>query len=89
MNGADHSVYSHYGIRTHDFKLIYYYCEPLDQKGAKDDYHEPMWELFDLQKDPYEMINVYDDPKYADIRHKLTEKLSQLQTEAQDLPYTP
>ena len=47
-----------------------------------------MWELFDLEKDPYELNNVYEDPKYNDIRKKLTQKLKILQKEAKDQPYS-
>ena len=50
VNGTFHKVYAHYGIRTLKHKLIYYYCDPLGQKGAHKDYHEPEWELFDLEK---------------------------------------
>jgi len=25
------------------------------------------WELFDLQKDPHELVSVYDDPGYAEV----------------------
>ncbi len=88
QNGSDHKVYAHYGIRTLHYKLIYYYCDPLGQKGAIKDAHKPMWELFDLEKDPYELKNVYDDPKYTDIRKKMTQKLKILQKEAKDQPYS-
>ena len=33
------------------------------------------WELFDLVKDPDEMVNVYNDPAYADVRKTLTAQL--------------
>ena len=89
MNGADHAVYSHYGIRTKQYKLIYYYCDPLDQKGAVKDPHKPMWELFDLKKDPYEIKNVYDHPDYLEIRENLKKDLDRLQKEAKDTPYIP
>jgi arylsulfatase A-like enzyme len=87
MNGADHAVYSHYGIRTKQYKLIYYYCDPLGQKGAIKDPHEPMWELFNLEKDPFELNNVYEDPNYFQIREKLRLELDKLQKEAKDNPY--
>lgn len=36
------------------------------------------WELYDLEKDPDEMNNVYNDPEYADVRDKLHTKLMEL-----------
>ncbi len=52
MHLADHGVPAHYGVRTKRHKLIYYYGQPLDAKGAIPKPTEPEWELFDLQKDP-------------------------------------
>ena len=46
-----HSVARHYGVRTDRYKLIHFY--ELDE-----------WELYDLEKDPNEMKNVYSDPLY-------------------------
>ncbi len=34
MNGAHHNVAAHYGIRTHTYKLIYYYNDGCGQLGA-------------------------------------------------------
>lgn len=86
-NGTMHKVYSHYGIRTKDYKLIYYYCDPLGQKGARVDEHKPEWELFDLKKDPYEIKNVYDEPEYKEIVTKLKDKLHQMQNNVKDSRY--
>jgi len=38
---------------------------------------KPEEELFDLRNDPYEMHNLADDPKYADIKKRLRGKLDQ------------
>lgn len=66
-------VPSHYGIRTKDYKLIYFY-------EAKE---EPLWELYDLKKDPKEMINVIEDPAYAqtikDLKLLLNQKRNKLE----------
>ena len=87
MHKADHNVYAHYGIRTHQHKLIYYYSDALDQPGAIDETYEPEWELFDLERDPQELINVCDDPVYASVRAELTDELHRLQEEAGDARY--
>ena len=63
---AEHSVKRHYGIRTADCKLIHFYND-VDQ-----------WEMYDMNADPKELNNVYDDPAYASKRaemHALLEKV--------------
>ncbi len=37
----------------------------------------PQWELFDLQRDPGELTNRFDDPAYATVRKSLTRALSE------------
>jgi len=64
-----HSVKRHYGIRTDRYKLMHFYND-IDT-----------WELFDLQTDPEEMNNIYDDPAQADLIKELKAKLSDLQEE--------
>jgi len=54
-------VPSHYGIRTNDYKLIYFY------EAEK----EPEWELFDMKNDPQEMINLIQNPEYAEVLKNL------------------
>ncbi|MCC2684603.1 MAG: sulfatase [Paenibacillaceae bacterium] len=87
MHCAHHWVYAHYGIRTHRYKLIYYYADPLDANGAVQDPKYPEWELFDLAKDPYEMNNVYHDPNYSVTVQELKKELDLLQWKANDTPY--
>ena len=66
---AAHNVATHYGVRTDRYKLIHY----------SDDYGGPeAWELIDLEKDPLEYVNFYDDPAYADTVSQLKEQLRQL-----------
>ena len=60
------NVKRHYGVRTHRYKLIHFY------------YDIDTWELFDLEKDPNELNNVYSDPAYADIVTSLKAELSRL-----------
>lgn len=47
-----HKVPHHFGVRTGQYKLIYYY--KLNE-----------WELFDLKKDPQELTSQYANPAYA------------------------
>lgn len=79
-----HEVYSHYGIRTHDYKLIYYYAQALGTTDSRDENRPPEWELFDLKQDPYELNNVYESPKYADRVAVLTAELEQLIADVKD-----
>jgi arylsulfatase A-like enzyme len=74
-----HYVCAHYGIRTHDYKLIYYYGDAMGQPGTIDEPKEPEWELFDLKKDPKEIKNVYADPEYEYIVKQLKDELHELQ----------
>jgi arylsulfatase A-like enzyme len=78
MHLSHHGVPAHYGVRTKQYKLIYYYGEPLGKSGAVDQPTQPEWELFDLVKDPCEMNNVYDDPAYADAVRELKAELNRL-----------
>ncbi len=87
MHLAHHHVYAHYGVRTLQHKLIYYYADALGQPGAIDDSREPEWELFDLDADPYELMNVYHDPAYAAVKAELTAELHRLQAKVGDVPY--
>jgi arylsulfatase A-like enzyme len=81
-----HNVYSHYGLRTDRYKLIYYYAEALGTSGSIDENRPPEWELFDLEKDPYELNNVYADHAYADIIPQLKAELRKQQLAVLDEP---
>jgi len=61
-----HSVKRHYGVRTRRYKLIHFY------------YDIDAWELYDLERDPDELNNVYDDPSYAGVVNELKSELEQL-----------
>lgn len=73
MHLAHHDNPAHFGIRTRDHKLIFYYG--CDTAGAKQT--PPGWELYDLEKDPSEVNNVYDDPAYAGVVKRLKKQLAQ------------
>ena len=87
MHKAHHNVYAHYGVRTLTHKLIYYYSDALGQPGAIDETYEPEWELFDLDKDPYELNSVYSDPEYATVVKDLKDELHRLQAKVGDTRY--
>jgi uncharacterized sulfatase len=79
---------AHFGIRTKRYKLIFFYgtdyVDPprTDYWGSQADIITPPgWEFYDLEKDPHEMNNVYEDPKYADIIENLKEELRTVREE--------
>ncbi|MEP7363235.1 MAG: sulfatase [Acidobacteriota bacterium] len=82
--GGGHTVTAHYGVRTRTHKLIYYYGKALGKNGAVDKPTPPEWEMFDIEKDPREMRNVYDDPAYASMRETLKKELYRLKDYYQD-----
>ena len=88
MHGGLHNVWAHYGVRTHRHKLIYYYADPLGAQGAVGPAHPPEWELFDLEKDPYELNSVYADPAYQEVAVDLKNELARLQREVGDTAFT-
>jgi arylsulfatase A-like enzyme len=61
-----HRVSPHRGVRTERYKLIEYYAE----KGY--------WELFDLEKDPNELHNLYGEAAYARVVGDLKKELARL-----------
>ncbi len=61
-----HAVKRHYGIRTKRYKLIHFY------------YDIDAWELYDLQKDPHELNNVYDEAEYRPVVQRLKADLERL-----------
>jgi arylsulfatase A-like enzyme len=67
-----HAVKRHYGVYDGRYKLIHFYND-IDE-----------WELFDLQSDPQEMHNVYDNPAYTSILLDLQAELKRLQEQYQD-----
>jgi arylsulfatase A-like enzyme len=79
----DFEVPAHYGVRTMRYKLIYYYGMDLVREQGPEP-TPPEWELFDLEKDPREMNNVYDDPAYADTVKELKKELLRLKQEFGD-----
>ncbi len=67
-----HSVRKHRGVRTDRYKYIHYYAEPQE------------YELYDLQKDPDEKVNLYGKPEYAELTDTLRKRLEELRAETGD-----
>jgi arylsulfatase A-like enzyme len=61
-----HMVKRHYGVATDRYKLMHFYYD-IDE-----------WEMYDLETDPMEMKNIYDDPDYTDVREMLHKRLEEL-----------
>ncbi len=86
MHLSDCNIPAHYGVRTRRYKLIHYYGEALGQPNTIDRSTPKAWELFDLETDPVELNNVYDNPAYADAVQELTRELARLQERVGDQP---
>jgi arylsulfatase A-like enzyme len=69
---GEHAIARHYGLRNKRYKLIHYYM-PVDE-----------WEFFDLEKDPQEMHNKYDDPAYQDEITEMKARLTELRKKYKD-----
>ncbi|MGV8988351.1 MAG: sulfatase [Cypionkella sp.] len=82
----DHNAYSHYGIRDQRYKLIYWYNEGYDLPGTNHGGEDREWELFDCEKDPLELFNVYDQPKYREVVEWMTAALERKMAEIGDEP---
>jgi arylsulfatase A-like enzyme len=82
----DHNAYSHYGIRNQRFKLIYWYNEGYDLPGTNHGGEDREWELFDCEKDPLELFNVYLDSNYQDIVATMTAELNKKMAQIGDEP---
>lgn len=77
MHMAHHDNPAHIAIRTKRYKLIMFYGTSQNKSMPKT---PPGWELYDLKNDPYEMNNLYDDPKYKGIIAQLKQQLKTLRS---------
>ena len=69
---AEHGVKRHYGIRNSRYKLIHFYFD-LDE-----------WEFYDLQKDPNEVNNIYNNLEYKTIIEEMKKELKKLKKQYND-----
>lgn len=60
------------GIRTAKWKLIQFFEQPEE------------WELYDLERDPDETVNLAADPSRARVFAELKERLAELRRELDD-----
>jgi N-acetylglucosamine-6-sulfatase len=80
MHMAHHDNPGHVGIRTKEYKLIFYYgCNYEGENQTP-----PGWELYDLQDDPTEVVNLYANPVYADVVSDLKKRLAELRRQVGD-----
>ena len=86
MHLAHHYIPGHYGVRDNRYKLAFFYGLPLDASLGRDNFPPSPagWELYDLEKDPREVNNVYNDPSYADVVARLKKRLLQLKKQYGD-----
>ena len=85
MHMAHHDVPSHIAMRTKRYKLILFYGTS-GHEGFRSERSKlrtpPAWELYDLENDPFEANNVYDDPAYKEIIKNLKDRFKSLRSKA-------
>ncbi|MDW7694912.1 sulfatase [Flammeovirgaceae bacterium SG7u.111] len=93
MHLMHHDNPAHFGIRTEDYKLIFYYAQPRQTEKIgtpsmpwkKNSFMiEPTpvaWELYDLKNDPNEVVNLYGKEGYEEITQSLKAQLKELRAE--------
>ena len=69
---GEHNVLRHYGVKMDNYKLIHFYFDSDE------------WELFDLEKDPRELNNIYGQPGTEEITAKLEKEMLRLQEKYDD-----
>ncbi len=97
MHMFHHSVPAHFGIRTKDYKLIFFYGRHYDTNrygektlGLPGSYSLvvptfPSFELYDMRNDPLETTNLAGNPDYADVLKQLKVELLNLKAEVGDM----
>ena len=66
-NPGFHGVARHYGVRGDRYKLVHYY-------------ENDEWELFDLETDPQDQVNLYNSAAHADVLKDMKVRLGKLRT---------
>lgn len=98
MHMIHHDIPAHLGIRTKHYKLILFYGKNYDssRRGEQTMWwlknnasHKIVptpvsFELYDMIKDPHEMINLANDPKYTSVLQMMKHKLLLKRIEVDD-----
>ena len=82
MHMRHHFNPGHFGLRTKEWKLIFYYG--ASDKEGRNPRTPPGWELYNVKNDPMEMKNLYNNPEYKEVVEKLKLQLSELRKEVKD-----
>ncbi len=98
MHMIHHNVPAHFGIRTKEYKLVFFYGRHYQPerngeksmawlKGNEISLIAPTpvaFELYDLKNDPFEKKNVADDPAYAEVLKEMKAKLIETRAKVGD-----
>lgn len=91
-----HNNPAHFGIRTKDYKLIFYYGLDFMERNtnAQAWAHNPAsmsyfqtpaaWEFYDLKNDPHEMDNKYGDEAYSSVISDLKGRLKAIRAQVKE-----
>ena len=83
MHMKHHYNPAHFGIRTKEWKLIFFYGSDESEKKGNGR-TPPAWELYSMKSDPLEMNNLYGNTEYQEISAKLKEQLKVVRAEVRD-----
>jgi len=92
MHMEHHQNPAHFGIRTKDYKLIFFYGtnyrklkDPSSRMNYFHSFDTPVaWEFYNLNNDPQEMNNRYGDPDYSEIIQALKQQLKSMREELKE-----
>lgn len=86
-----HANPAHFGIRTKEYKLIFFYGVYYKDQGVDANLEgwgnrytfrtPPGWEFYDLRKDPYEMDNRYGNSEYEEVISELKAELKRMRAD--------
>lgn len=79
LNSA-HPFFVEPGVRPHERAMV---SRTVEEAYARWE-NPPEYELYDLQKDPYEWSDLAGDPAYANIKERLIESLYQFRHDTRD-----